>query len=114
MKTEASSRASAPVFIDCFDARVINIIFSLVVFLYLRYTIGDVNKVIIEQFGDFLFIINNLVIFISDNVVRLLSFSMQKGAEGRPKFSWVNGLCRFLQKVLFYCFSPERGASIML
>ena len=35
-------------------------------------------------------------------------------AEGRPKFLWVNGLYRFLEKVLFYCFSPERGAGITL
>ena len=59
------------------------------------------NKVVIKQIiGNFLFVINNPVIFFQDNVIGLLTFSMQKGAESRPE--------------LFYCFSPKGGAVITL
>ena len=110
MKTEASWSTSAPVFIDCFDAGMINIILTVILYSYLRHAISNVNKVVIKQIGNFPFVTNNPVIFFQDNVIGLLTFSMQKGAESRPEFAQVFGVCCFLREVLFYCFSPKRGA----
>ena len=72
------------------------------------------NKVVIKQIGNFPFVTNNPVIFFQDNVIGLLTFSMQKGAESRPEFARVFGVCCFPREVLFYCFSPKRGAGITL
>ena len=38
----------------------------------------------------------------------------KKGAESRPEFTRVFGVCCFPREVLFYCFSPKRGAGITL
>ena len=78
------------------------------------HAVSNVNKVVIKQIGNLLFVTNNPVIFFQDNVVGLLTFSMQKGAESRPEFAQLFGVCCFPREELFYCFSPKRGAGITL
>ena len=104
MKTEASWSTRAPVFMDCFDAGMICIILTVILCSYFRHAVSNVNKVVIKQIGNLLFVTNNPVIFFQDNVIGLLTFSMQKGAESRPES----------RPELFYCFSPKGGAVITL
>ena len=68
------------------------------------------NKVVIKQIGNFPSVTDNPVIFFQDNVIGLLTFSMQKGAVSRQEFARVLGVCCFFREVLFFCFSPKRGA----
>ena len=82
-----------------------SIILTVILYSYFTHAISNVNKVVIKQIiGNFLFVINNPVIFFQDNVIGLLTFSMQKGAESRPES----------RPELFYCFSPKGGAVITL
>ena len=100
---------------DCFDAGMICIILTVILYSYFRHAISNVNKVVIKQIiGNFLFVTNNPVIFFQDNVIGLLTFSMQKGAESAPEFARVFGFCCLLREVSFYCFSFKRGAGITL
>ena len=101
-------------FMDCFDAGMICIILTVILCSYFRHAVSNVNKVVIKQIGNLLFVTNNPVIFFQDNVIGLLTFSMQKGAESTPEFARVLGVCCFPREVLFYCFSPKRGAGITL
>ena len=81
MKTEASWNTSAPVFMDYFDAGMISIILTVILYSYFRHAISNVSKVVIKQIGNFLFVTNDSVILFQDNVIGLLTFSMQKGRK---------------------------------
>ena len=105
MKTEASRSACTPVFMDCFNFGMIGIILPVILYLYFRHAISNV---------DFLFVTNNPVIFFQDNVIDLLTFTMQKGAESRAEFTPVFCVGQFLCEVLFYRFLSKRGAGITL
>ena len=81
MKTEASWSTSAPVFMDCFDAGMISIILTVILYSYFRHAFSNVSKVVIKQIGNFLFVTNDCVILFQDNVIGLLTLSMQKGRK---------------------------------
>ena len=78
LASTTSKRLLRYVFMDCFDAGMISIILTVIFYSNLRHAISNVNKVVIKQIGNFLFVTNNPVISFQDNVIGLLTFSMQK------------------------------------
>ena len=99
---------------NCFDAGMISIILTVILYSNFRHAISNVNKVVFKQINNFLFVTNNPVIFFQDKAIGLLTFNMPKGAESRPEFARVFGVCCLLREVSFYFFSPKRGPGITL
>lgn len=92
---------------------MISIILPVVLYLYFRHAIGNVNKAVIEQISNFLFVTNKPAISFQDNVIASLTFTMQKGTEStwcRAEFVPVFCVGPFYVK----CFLSKRGAGITL
>ena len=72
------------------------------------------NTVVIKHIGNFSFVTNKPVIFFQDNVIGLLTFCIQKDEESRPESARVFRVSSFPCEIMFYSFSPARGADITL